>query len=315
VNSTPATKTSPEKATTLDELEALQTRIAAKLNSLGCDDWSEYLRRMAELDQTATAMSMAETKLTTLLDNDKALETIRNDRMERSRRRRDIEERLATPELVNADRLTPLERQTLRVEVARLVKEQDRLKEEIVRQDVRLETSGAPTEEILNAEETLSSFTNELERSQARLEAYQLTQKYLEQAREETLVRARDQLGPQTGDYLSVLTLGKYSEVKIGPNLEISVLSQLKDDGVIDPVDLSKGTQDQLYLAARFALADLLFPNTTPPFFLDDPFVKFDPIRRKAAAQLCIDIAHERQVFLFTCHNDYDDLGHLVELS
>ncbi|MCH7988192.1 MAG: hypothetical protein IID46_03460, partial [Planctomycetes bacterium] len=55
----------------------------------------------------------------------------------------------------------------------------------------------------------------------------------------------------------------------------------------------SRGTQDQVYFAARLALADLVFHGAKPPLLLDDPFVKFDPQRRDAALELCKDINSE----------------------
>ena len=68
-------------------------------------------------------------------------------------------------------------------------------------------------------------------------------------------------------------------------------------------------------MVLRLALIDLLFPDTNPPVFLDDPFVKFDPQRQHAAIGLCQEIAKRRQVLLFTCCDDYDTAGHLIEIG
>jgi len=69
---------------------------------------------------------------------------------------------------------------------------------------------------------------------------------------------------------------------------------------------LSRGTVDQLYLAARLALLDLLYRDAKPPLLLDDPFVKFDPDRREQAIALCKEIAQNHQVLFFTCHDGYN---------
>jgi uncharacterized protein YhaN len=72
---------------------------------------------------------------------------------------------------------------------------------------------------------------------------------------------------------------------------------------------------DQLYLAARLALLDLLYRDTKPPLLLDDPFVKFDPDRREQAMELCKEIAQDHQILFFTCHNVYDAIaGYVVNL-
>jgi ABC-type hemin transport system ATPase subunit len=73
--------------------------------------------------------------------------------------------------------------------------------------------------------------------------------------------------------------------------------------------ELSRGTVDQLYLAARLALIDLLFQDARPPLLMDDPFVTFDPQRRQAALHLCREIADTHQVLFFTCHDGYDGIA------
>ena len=97
--------------------------------------------------------------------------------------------------------------------------------------------------------------------------------------------------------------------------LNVSINSPQKKDGPVKPGQLSKGTQDQLYFSLRLALVDLLFPDANPPIFMDDPFVKFDPHRKQAAIRLCREIANRKQVFLFTCSSDYDQVGHLIQIG
>ncbi|MEA3335484.1 MAG: hypothetical protein U9R25_06200 [Chloroflexota bacterium] len=124
--------------------------------------------------------------------------------------------------------------------------------------------------------------------------------------------KAEKVLGPNVSQYLGKLTLGNYTQATVDGDLTIQVKDPDHPDGFAAPGQLSKGTQDQLYLAARLALVDLMFPDATPPIFLDDPFVKFDPDRRQAAVQLCQTIVQEHQVFLFTCSDDYDGMGKMI---
>ena len=61
---------------------------------------------------------------------------------------------------------------------------------------------------------------------------------------------------------------------------------------------LSRGTQDQAWLALRLAMTRLLLPEGTP-VVLDDALLTFDPGREQAALEL---LAREnRQVLLFSC--------------
>jgi uncharacterized protein YhaN len=118
---------------------------------------------------------------------------------------------------------------------------------------------------------------------------------------------ARDELEPRIGVYLSRITQGCYDKVEADDDLNLRVFSQEKGDWVTpDSGELSRGTVDQLYLAARLALLDLLYRDTKPPLLLDDPFVKFDPERRGQAMALCKEIAQDHQVLLFTCSDAYN---------
>jgi uncharacterized protein YhaN len=129
----------------------------------------------------------------------------------------------------------------------------------------------------------------------------------IEEAKEQTMRSARDELEPRIGAYLRRITQGRYTQVEADDDLNLRVFSQEKGDWVTpESGELSRGTVDQLYLAARLALLDLLYCDIRPPLLLDDPFVKFDPDRREQAMALCKEIAQEHQVLLFTCHDDYD---------
>lgn len=70
---------------------------------------------------------------------------------------------------------------------------------------------------------------------------------------------------------------------------------------VASPV--STGTREQVYLALRLAIIDHLDAGSERlPIFLDEAFVNWDARRRERAFTLLAEVAHERQVFVFTCH-------------
>ncbi|MDK9710347.1 ATP-binding protein [Acidaminobacter sp.] len=74
----------------------------------------------------------------------------------------------------------------------------------------------------------------------------------------------------------------------------------------LKPVDgrLSRGTQEQVYLALKLGLADALDPEGNWPVFLDDVAVNFDRVRRSGFDALLETISKRRQVFYFTCRDD-----------
>ena len=68
------------------------------------------------------------------------------------------------------------------------------------------------------------------------------------------------------------------------------------------PNELSRGTQEQLYLSLRLALASAYPSMIRFPLLLDDILVHFDQERRRSALNVLHEYAAERQILLFTCH-------------
>ncbi len=106
--------------------------------------------------------------------------------------------------------------------------------------------------------------------------------------------------------FFEIITGGKYRQI-VAPladdtKMDIEVIAQ--NGGGAWPVDrLSRGTQEQLYLSLRLALAQEITSNgEMTPLFFDDLLVNFDEIRLGACYDVLESLAKECQVFLFTCH-------------
>lgn len=96
------------------------------------------------------------------------------------------------------------------------------------------------------------------------------------------------------------ITDGRYREATIDEQLQIKVVAP--ETGRLVPVgQLSRGTQDQIYLVERLEIARLLDPTTgRAPLFLDDPFARFDDRRLRYGLEILAEVAVRRQVVLFS---------------
>jgi hypothetical protein len=96
------------------------------------------------------------------------------------------------------------------------------------------------------------------------------------------------------------VTGGRYTRATIGDALEINVVAP--ETGALVPIQaLSRGTQDQIALVERLAIARMLDPATgRAPLLLDDPFGHTDPDRRRQALELLGELASERQIIIAT---------------
>jgi len=101
--------------------------------------------------------------------------------------------------------------------------------------------------------------------------------------------------------FFQQMTNGAYIRI-IAPGDSKSLLAETQDRRMLSSVFLSRGTQEQLYLAMRFALSDAAAPEHPLPLLLDDLFVHFDEQRFVQTLPVLEEMARKRQIFLFTCH-------------
>ena len=87
---------------------------------------------------------------------------------------------------------------------------------------------------------------------------------------------------------------------------------------------LSQGTEDQLYLAVRLAICEMVLPpENEVPILLDDALVNFDDERMAAALDYLLELSSQRQILLFTCQRRegdylnwaYPDRFHHIKLN
>jgi uncharacterized protein YhaN len=147
----------------------------------------------------------------------------------------------------------------------------------------------------------LSYMEGEREALQQEYDAITLACETLKAADSELQSRFSPALGKLAGQYMSLVTSGRYSDVLI--NRDFSALAKAEGDAVAHESEyLSAGTLDLLYLAVRLAVCELALPDGEPcPLIIDDALVNLDDTRLAQAMQLLGQIAKERQVILFTC--------------
>lgn len=133
--------------------------------------------------------------------------------------------------------------------------------------------------------------------------ALEVAKEHLVQAAEEMHREFAPQVNARLAQVLPRLTGGRYAGVAVDEKLSVQV--EVPGAGRrVAGEHLSAGTQDQLYLALRVALLELLVPagKTRPPLILDDPFVQCDEARLIGCMDLLAELAGTHQVLLFTCH-------------
>jgi energy-coupling factor transporter ATP-binding protein EcfA2 len=296
------------------ELEARERSITSQaegiISEAGCDSLPRFTEmKLAYLELLARRKEIADKLEVLVPDGDVARveEEARQLATEVSLRERRLKE--LRGRTVDAARLQEVlrEKEALR---SRL----DGLKEERIRKEVAVSEEGVE-EEYLRAREEIEYLGERLDRLKRRARALELAQGWLEKASSTTLSSAARLLEGMIGDTISRITDDRYRRVRVDEGtFEIKVWSGEKG-GEVEPGILSRGTVDQLYLAARLALVEVICGERHPPLLLDDPFVTFDPRRLDRAMDVLREYSRGRQVIIFTCGDDYDAYAdHMVQL-
>lgn len=141
------------------------------------------------------------------------------------------------------------------------------------------------------------------------------------EAMEEAFQQWQTDVGPsfinEAGNILESITDGKYSEMKIARNFDIS----LKDsEGKTHSYySYSGATIDQMYLSLRLSLIKMLSPaNNMMPIILDNPFVQYDNKRKEKAYNVLRDFSSANfiQIILTTCSKEsFPEEFNIIDLN
>jgi DNA repair exonuclease SbcCD ATPase subunit len=127
------------------------------------------------------------------------------------------------------------------------------------------------------------------------------------EARQNVLVSTLEVLNSRTSDILHKLTSGKYSKVRFDKStMKFQIFSDERKQWLDPESGLSSGTVDQIYLAARLALAELIAEEKSSVMILDDPFAGYDQRRMENAMKVIKELSENHQILLLTSQDHYD---------
>ena len=165
-----------------------------------------------------------------------------------------------------------------------------------------LDRSSDLQDQLAQKQEQLSALREEYD-------AIALAMEALEQANTTLQNRFSPALGARAAEIFSAITAGRYDRVLLSRDFSLSA------EPAGDPVGrsirlLSQGAADQLYLAVRLAICDMVLPEEKRvPLILDDALVSFDDDRLHAALDYLLAESEKRQILLFSCQKR--EMGYL----
>lgn len=194
-------------------------------------------------------------------------------------------------------------REQLRLRRSQLQAQEASLRQELHTTLGRVQALGDPQELRLR----IQALEERRARLQQEYDAITLAVQALFTASSTLQTRFSPALGERAAEIFARLTGGKYRKVL----LDRAMTPSAQEAGQLLPHEaeaLSQGTADQLYLAVRLAICDMVLPaETAAPILLDDALVNFDDQRMAAALDYFLELSGRRQILLFTCQKREGD--------
>lgn len=228
----------------------------------------------------------------------------------------EIEQKTAALEALGPIAREPRARERLEAEVREEEAALEQCREDEANCRARVEANTVDAEQVAGEAERLVAWREQLAGLQRRARVFQETLSAIERAERATMRTATRYLEKKMVADVERITNGRYRRIRVDDRtLDIRVFSPEKGDWVA-VTQLSQGTVDQIYLAARLGLVRLVTGDRRPPLIFDDPFVTFDDERAVRALDLLHDLARDFQVIYLTTSSRYDAVADaVVELA
>lgn len=282
------------------ELEEVEERLGELSYQAGVTSPEETLRRAERAARIRDERERLLSEREGLLGG-RSAEALGAERSELLRKMAVLEERL-NEERFGGPALDPEKFAEIGMESEKLAVSRDELTKQVDRLMTILEFSADQSEGMAELEEAVDAAERELNRHRRSLQVRELAKTALEESRQAAIGPAAKRFQEILGRYVSKMSVGRYTEVRLGTTLSaLEVLGPEREDFVRSQ-ELSFGAAEQLLLAARLTLTELLAGNKRTPLLLDEPFGSFDERRLGATMKLLSSIAQQRQVILFTHH-------------
>lgn len=195
-----------------------------------------------------------------------------------------------------------------------LKNEREKVEEERKATQQRIADTNSALRQLEHSDER-SSISHRLKKEQDHLKeqaeewaVYQLAWNALEKTKHTYKEKYLPEVLKKAAMYFYKLTNGNYLDVKLTADDQIRV-NHSKGFSFL-PMELSRGTRDQLYVSFRLALGETMADTLSMPFLVDDAFVNFDKQRLHTMVEILEDLSKKHQVILFSWRDELADEFH-----
>lgn len=128
------------------------------------------------------------------------------------------------------------------------------------------------------------------------IKALELAAGEIQRIARELCEEMEDELNAKVSGWVSKITAGRYDSIRVDADGKLMIETDGKE---LPPEALSRGTLEQIYLALRIAVGDIVSKEEQMPIFLDETFAMYDDTRLTGTLKALA--AEQKQIFIFTC--------------
>lgn len=158
-------------------------------------------------------------------------------------------------------------------------------------------------------EEEIDFYENKIDKFKKKIKVAEIASEKIKKISDSIMGDFMPLLRKSISDNFSYLTGGRYCQVAMDEDMNITVVEKDNKEKNIELESLSGGTLDQLYLSLRVALGNILSGNQNIPLIFDDSFVQYDSKRLKNSMEMLAKESERRQIILFTCQEREAELA------
>jgi len=191
--------------------------------------------------------------------------------------------------------------------------ESNQAREQEVREEARLEGLSAqgPYSALVMMEERVAQLQQEVRREELRVEAIRLLYDTVTACRSEAIAAVSMPVETTATKTLQRIAGRRLGRIQVGETFEPSTVVPESIEEAVTLDNLSGGEQEQLYLATRLALAEVLGKEERQLVVLDDVLTATDTGRLARVMNVLEEAAQRLQILILTCHPErYRGLKH-----
>jgi len=163
-------------------------------------------------------------------------------------------------------------------------------------------TAQGPYSILAKAEEEVARLEEEIKRESLRMDAVKLLYDTIQQCKSEAVASVAKPVEETATRMLQRIAGRRIGQIAIGENFGPSGVQPELVDAPVELFNLSGGEQEQLYLATRLALAEVLARNERQMVVLDDVLTATDTGRLARVMTILEESAEHLQILIMTCH-------------